>query len=80
MISIARWAADAAKTSGAFFIDLNTLAADRYDALGEEQTRAHFNDPQHTTKAGARVNAGCVVEGLRRLQGCALTPALAAKP
>ena len=67
-----RWAADAAKASGAFFIDLNALAANRYDALGQEKTRAHFNDVQHTNKAGARVNAECVVEGIRRLQNCPL--------
>ncbi len=72
----ARWAAEAAKASGAFFIDLNTLAADRYDALGEEQTRAHFSDTQHTNKAGARVNAECVVAGLRQLRDLPLTNAL----
>ena len=74
----AAWAAEAAKSTGAFFIDLNTLAADRYDALGQEKTRTHFNDPQHTTKAGARVNAECVAEGIRRLPNCPLARALLA--
>lgn len=64
----AQWAADAAKASGAPFLDLNSLAADRYDALGQEKTRAHFNDTQHTNKAGARLNAECVAELLRRIK------------
>src|SRR5262249_46642595 len=63
----AQWAADAARQTGAPFLDLNTLACDRYDALGQETTRAYFNDPQHTTKLGARVNAECVVAALRKL-------------
>lgn len=64
----AAWAATAAKTSGAVFIDLNTLAANRYDALGPEAARPYFNDFQHTTKLGARVNAQSVVAGIRKLK------------
>jgi rhamnogalacturonan acetylesterase len=73
----AAWAAESAKLAGAPFIDLNTLACDRYDALGQEKTRAYFNDPQHTTKLGARVNAECVVEGIKRLTTSPLAQALA---
>jgi rhamnogalacturonan acetylesterase len=73
----AQWAADAAKASGAPFIDLNTRSADRFDALGKDKTRPYFNDPQHTTKAGARVNAESVVAGLRQLKDCPLAAALA---
>lgn len=72
----AQWAADAAKAAGALFIDLNTLAADRYDMLGRERTREYFNDPQHTNKAGAKVNAECVVAGLKALAGSPLANAL----
>jgi lysophospholipase L1-like esterase len=70
------WAADAARMSGARFIDLNTLAANRFDALGEPQGRTYFNDPQHTKKAGARMNAEALVEGLRQLKDCDLANAL----
>jgi lysophospholipase L1-like esterase len=63
----AQWAADAANQVGAPFLDLNTIACDRYEALGQEKTRAYFNDPQHTTKIGARMNAECVVAALRKL-------------
>ena len=72
----AAWATESAKLAGVPFIDLNTLACDRYDALGQEKTRAYFNDPQHTTKLGARVNAECVVEGIKRLANSPLAQAL----
>jgi lysophospholipase L1-like esterase len=72
----AEWAADAAKSSGAFFLDLNNLAADRYDALGQEQAAKYFSDNQHTTKAGARLNAESAVEGLKRLKDCPLAGCL----
>ncbi len=68
----AAWAADAAKAGGALFIDLNTLAADRYDALGQEKAEAHFNDVQHTKKSGARINAESVIAGVRQLKDCPL--------
>ena len=73
----AQWAADAAKAAGAPFIELNTIACDRYDALGQEKTRTYFNDQQHTTKLGARLNAECVVAGIRRLKDCPLVGFLA---
>ncbi len=72
----AEWAADAAKASGALFIDLNSLAANRYDALGEERGAKYFSDNQHTTKAGARLNAESVVEGLKQLKDCPLAGCL----
>ena len=64
----ADWAAAAAKTTGALFIDLNSLAAARYDARGPEGSRSYFNDLQHTTKLGALVNAESVVAGIRKLK------------
>jgi len=73
----AQWAAEAAKSSGAFFINLNDLAANRYDALGQQQAAKCFNDNQHTTKAGARINAESVVEGLKQLKDCPLAGYLA---
>lgn len=68
----AQWAADAAKAGGALFIDLNTLSANRFDALGQEGSAKYFADTQHTTKAGARLNAESVVEGLKLLKDCPL--------
>lgn len=72
----AQWAAEAAKESGAIYIDLNRLAADRYDALGQQQAAKYFTDNQHTTKLGARLNAESVVAGIRVLQGSSLSGAL----
>lgn len=74
----AQWAADASKSSGARFIDLNTIAADRYDALGQEKMRGYFADNQHTTKSGARLNAEAVTESLSRMQDCPLVSVLIA--
>lgn len=64
------WAAEAAKTSGAAYIDLNGLIATRYEALGPGEVEPLFADPQtHTTLAGAELNAECVVIGLKALPG-----------
>jgi lysophospholipase L1-like esterase len=68
----ASWAADAARISGARFIDLNTITANKYDALGQDATKPLFNDVQHSRKAGARLNAESVVTGIRGLKDCAL--------
>ena len=66
------WAAEAAKQSGTLYVDLNSIAADRYDALGQQGTAAVFNDTQHTKKAGAKINAESVVAGLKTLKDCPL--------
>jgi hypothetical protein len=69
------WARDAAKASGAWFVDLNEIIAKRYDELGEETVRSEFftaTDHTHTTMAGAALNAACVAEGIREIEGCAL--------
>jgi len=63
----AGWAQEAAKQSGALFIDLNTISADKYDALGQDATKPLFNDFQHSHKAGARLNAESVVTGIKAL-------------
>jgi rhamnogalacturonan acetylesterase len=69
----ASWAADAARSSGARFIDLNTITADKYDALGQDATKPYFNDFQHSRKAGARLNAESVATGIRGLKDCVLS-------
>ena len=59
----AQWAADAAKTSGALFIDLNTIAADRFDALGQEEGGPIFRgQPTHHQ---SRCPAECRIRGRR---------------
>jgi rhamnogalacturonan acetylesterase len=76
----AAWAADAAHQSGAPFIDLNTIAADHFDALGRDKAAAYFNDNQHTTKIGARLNAASMVEGIKLLKDIALAGFLLSSP
>jgi len=63
-----KWAAEAAKQSNAYFIDLNKIISDRYEAEGEAKVKAeYFNttDHTHTIEAGARVNAASVIQGLK---------------
>ncbi|PJJ59916.1 rhamnogalacturonan acetylesterase [Hymenobacter chitinivorans] len=70
-----RWAQEAARQGGAGFIDLNQLAADKYDRAGEATVRAtYFNptDHTHTIEAGARLNAEAVAEGIRQAKHLAL--------
>jgi lysophospholipase L1-like esterase len=75
-----KWAAQAARQTGAAFIDLNELVALRYEAEGEETVRRDYftaADHTHTTEAGARVSAACVADGVRRLVDCPLRRAIA---
>ncbi|MCO6491488.1 MAG: sulfatase-like hydrolase/transferase [Phaeodactylibacter sp.] len=69
-----KWAEAAAREEGAWFIGLNEIVAEKYEAIGKEQVGAQFflEDHTHTTEAGARLNAASVVEGLKELEGCPL--------
>jgi hypothetical protein len=80
----AAWAEDAAKASGALFIPLNTISADRFDALDQQKAASYFADTQHTTKAGAKLNAESMIAGIGQLKDCPLAgfliPAPATQP
>ena len=68
-----RWAADVAKETGAYFIDLNQLTADKYDAWGPEKVKDFFpNEHTHTSPEGARINAESVAQGIKSLSDCPL--------
>ncbi|AUD07196.1 rhamnogalacturonan acetylesterase [Spirosoma pollinicola] len=75
-----KWAAEVAKTesggkNGAYFIDLNELVARKYDVVGDStllQATYFVKDHTHTNAAGAKVNAGSVIEGLKQLKTCPL--------
>jgi lysophospholipase L1-like esterase len=78
-----KWAAEAAKAGGAFFIDLNEIVARHYEEAGPEKVQALYftaTDHTHTTPAGAQLNAASVVEGLRGLKDCPLAAYLLDKP
>ena len=63
------WARQIAEQQRVAFIDLDEIIARRYDMLGEERVEALFADPHtHTSRAGAELNAECVIAGLKALQ------------
>jgi rhamnogalacturonan acetylesterase len=62
------WARQVTLQQNIAFIDLNEMIARRYDALGAEKVEPLFGDPHtHTSRAGAELNADCVVAGLKAL-------------
>lgn len=62
-----KWAKEVAAQEGSFFIDLNSITADKYDQWGEEKVKGFFpGDHTHTNREGAAVNAASVVEGIRQ--------------
>ena len=67
------WAKEVSHTEGAYFIDLNTLIADKYDQMGAKIVKQFFpQDHTHTSPAGATLNAGMVVKGIQNLKECPL--------
>ena len=74
--SFGRWTREAAEQAGGWFIDLNRITADKLEAMGLDEglrkVNAYFKqDHTHTSKAGARLNAAGIAEGLRET-GCPL--------
>jgi rhamnogalacturonan acetylesterase len=68
-----KWAKEAAAGEGAFFIDLNSISADKYDALGPEEVKKFFpGDHTHTNAEGARLNAASVADGVQLLKNSGL--------
>lgn len=66
--SWALWARQVAEEEGAAFIDLNSLVADQYDALGEEKVKGFFKgDHTHTNQEGALLNRDIVISQLKEL-------------
>jgi lysophospholipase L1-like esterase len=62
------WARQVAAQEHVGFIDLNEIIGRRYDALGAAAVEPLFGDPHtHTSRAGAELNAECVVAGLKAL-------------
>jgi len=75
--SFGKWAAEVAAQEGVGLVDLNEIVARKYDALGAEKVEPLFADPHtHTSRAGAELNADCVVEGLKGLEKNPLAPYL----
>ncbi len=70
----AGWAREVAETAKIPFVDLAETIAKHYDALGAERVDPLFADEHtHTTRAGAELNALCVMEALAALPEKPLT-------
>jgi len=67
------WDQQVAAQEKAFFVDLNEIIAERYEAMGPDAVKPLFGDARtHTTPAGAKLNAECVTSGLAALPDCKL--------
>lgn len=68
-----KWAKEVAEAEGVAFIDLNSITADKYDAMGPDKVKEFFpGDHTHTNEAGAAVNAASVTEGIRLIKALGL--------
>jgi rhamnogalacturonan acetylesterase len=72
----APWAADAARASGAAFIDLNTLAADRFDAIGQENARGSSTTASIRERRALASTPNASSAGIRKLTDVSLAAAL----
>jgi lysophospholipase L1-like esterase len=72
------WAAEVARAEGVAYVDANALIADVFDPIGQPRLKRLYypKDNTHTNPAGARLNAACILTGLRGLNDPALTSAL----
>jgi lysophospholipase L1-like esterase len=62
------WTRDAAKATGALFIDANEIIAEGLDRLGPEKVNSFFGDARtHSTPEGAKYNAAAIVVGMKAL-------------
>jgi rhamnogalacturonan acetylesterase len=67
------WSRQIAASEHVAFVDVSTLAADRFQAMGPEKMAAFFpHDHTHTNAAGAGFNAEVVLSGLKQVPGCPL--------
>jgi lysophospholipase L1-like esterase len=80
----AGWAAEVARQERVAFIDLNEMAARKYDELGRDAVMKLFplvtpDERVHTNWAGAELNARMVVSGLKALRLPVVQSAFSAK-
>ena len=68
-----KWAKEIAESEGVAFVDLNSITAEKYNAMGPDEVAKLFHkDHTHTNEEGAKINASSVVEGLRLLKNNSL--------
>jgi rhamnogalacturonan acetylesterase len=77
------WSEEAAKQTGALYIDLHRRIADKYEAVGQQEVTDDYFPVDQTTHpdwAGAVLNAQCVVDGMKALDQCKLVKYLLPNP
>ncbi len=68
-----KWAKEIAESEGVAFVDLNSITAEKYNAMGPDEVAKLFHkDHTHTNEEGAKINASSVAEGLRLLKNNSL--------
>lgn len=79
--SFAGWAGEAAHAEHAPFLDINEIIARRYDQMGPQAVKSLFRvgSGPHTSLAGAKTNATCVVSALKGLKEDPLAKYFSAK-
>jgi lysophospholipase L1-like esterase len=80
-VSYAQDAFEVAQQEGVECIDLYTRVLEKYQGLTPDQIKERYFCPQdytHTSPPGARLNASCVIEGVRALKNPALTKFISA--
>lgn len=72
--SYGTWALQTAKAEGAYFVDLNNIISQRYEAMDAEAVKAFFPvDHTHTNLAGAKLNAEIVMAELKKVKPTGLS-------
>jgi lysophospholipase L1-like esterase len=67
--SYATWAKQIAKAEDAYFIDLNNIVAQKYEAMGADAVKPFFPvDHTHTNLEGAKLNTEIVMSELKRIK------------
>lgn len=65
--SFGKWTREAAEATGAYFIDLNKISADKLEKKGIKKAADYYNnDHTHTSLKGAHMNAKSIADGLKR--------------
>ena len=64
--SFGKWTREAAEATGAYFIDLNKISADKLEKVGIKKAITYYNhDHTHTSLKGAHMNAKSIADGLK---------------
>lgn len=68
-----KWSKISAEKEGAYYIDLNEIVAQKYEALGKEKVKPFFpKDHTHTSIEGATLNALTAAESIKKIKECTL--------